>query len=357
MGDFGGSKLTALKHSLKGSSIRIPDLHAILRDMPSGTNCSIDLIRRDVEQRLEQLFSQGKRLEKLKRADAGGFGAAWWPYACYDAFRTCTYLGLWLFIWDDECDSLEFSDLVNNLDRGRRFRTETIRYCRQCLGLLKPGESLFTPTNPIITNFKDVGDALVQSCSLGQRSWLMDEIEHFVRLVEQEQISYLSNCTPSVQEYRHRRMGTSAVSVCLVITDYAYDFELPKWITCDIEFKRIFDATNVIISTTNDILSLKKEINAGQIDSLIPLLYLECQDVQKAVDQTTSMVEEAVYSFHESAERLLTLAGMDKALREMLQKMIDGCQYACTGNLAWSITSGRYLLDCQSLEGGVEITL
>ena len=210
----------------------------------------------------------------------------------------------------------------------------------------------------MITSFKEIGEGLMKQCSYDQRRWLMDEIEHFVRLVAVEQQNSLSGTLSSIEEYQQRRMGTGGVPVCLSITDFAWKFELPHWIIRDVEFQSLFDATNIIIGTTNDILSVKKEIAAEQVDTLVPLLFVKSGwNLQVAIDEATGLLEEAAAKFQKSKVRLLEMTAVDKGMNGMLEKIIKGCEYACTGNLAWSIRSGRYMLDVKDLRGGREVFL
>lgn len=45
----------------------------------------------------------------------------------------------------------------------------------------------------------------------------MEHIKLFVEMSEVEQRAQLNGHLPSVESYQHRRMGTSAVGVCLAI--------------------------------------------------------------------------------------------------------------------------------------------
>jgi len=49
----------------------------------------------------------------------------------------------------------------------------------------------------------------------------MQQLELFVEMSELEQRVQLSGHLPSVESYQRRRMGTSAVAVCLAIHEYA----------------------------------------------------------------------------------------------------------------------------------------
>jgi hypothetical protein len=95
---------------------------------------------------------------------------------------------------------------------------------------------------------------------------------------------------------------------------------------------------------SNDILSVKKELEVEQVDSLIPLLTLELGSVQAAVGEASQTLRSSIDSFDKTAERLLSRVSYNESLKSDVQKIVDGCQYACTGNLNWSLESGRYRL-------------
>lgn len=95
----------------------------------------------------------------------------------------------------------------------------------------------------------------------------------------------------------------------------------------------------------------------GQTHSLVPLLTLELGSVQKGLDVASQMLQDSIRSVDAAAESLLARHTHDRALHTNLQKFIDGCKYACTGNLSWSVVSGRYRLGCKSMQGGVRINL
>ena len=52
-----------------------------------------------------------------------------------------------------------------------------------------------------------------------QRERLLQEIEFFLQMSAKEQKVSLDEHLPSVEQYIQRRMGTSAVGVCLAMTE------------------------------------------------------------------------------------------------------------------------------------------
>jgi hypothetical protein len=95
----------------------------------------------------------------------------------------------------------------------------------------------------------------------------------------------------------------------------------------------------------------------GQTDSLIPLLSLELGSVQAALDDASRMMQNSVESIDKAAESLLARYAHDASMYTNLQKYIEGCKYACTGNLNWSLVSGRYRLGSDTTRGGLRIKL
>lgn len=67
-------------------------------------------------------------------------------------------------------------------------------------------------------------------------------------MAEREQRVQLSQTLPSVDEYKERRMGTSGVAVCLAISEYAYEMELPRAVMESQPMLDLWDETNRIIS-------------------------------------------------------------------------------------------------------------
>lgn len=81
-------------------------------------------------------------------------------------------------------------------------------------------------------------------------------------------------------------------------------------------------------------LCYEKQKN-GQVDTLIPLLYQEYGNAQTAADVALALVKTAVSSFEETARSLLQTVAGDAALTRDVIRFIEGCRYACTGNLDW----------------------
>ncbi|KAI0544235.1 terpenoid synthase [Xylaria curta] len=327
-----------LLRRLRGSRCVIPDLQSMIAHWPSAQHPEVERIDREVDKALRSIFTLPKdeiRFQKMKSSKIAEFGAIWWPYAHYDALLTATYMSIFLFIWDDEIDAKEFSSIAADHAAAANFRSDTIAYIKASLsGASVSGIS----TNPIITSFKPVGDAIVEYYDDDHVRSFRDELIFFITMCEEEQKIFERPSLPPVEEYMKRRMGSSAVRVFFSITEYACGITLPKEVRDDEAMKRIWHEANIIISITNDILSMKKEMaNSQVVDSIIPLLVVELGSLQEAINHAEDIIRSSVQELDLAVEQIngreFAAAGMH--VHEDIRKFVDGCKYACTANLNW----------------------
>lgn len=136
------------------------------------------------------------------------------------------------------------------------------------MGLTDRADASNAPQSPLINAFRDVADAVVPVYSIGkpasadrdperdaysatadQLRTLYRELEFYLHMTKVEQQAQLQPDLPSVSEYSRFRMGTSAVGVCLALTEYCYDMQLPAGILQDPDVVRLMDECNLIVST------------------------------------------------------------------------------------------------------------
>lgn len=184
-----------------------------------------------------------------------------------------------------------------------------------------------------------------------------DELVYFVQSCEVEQQHQTLDHLPKPSEYLQRRKGSGAVRVCLALSELACDVTLPAQVMADSDMANIWDATNIIICVMNDMLSFKKEFTQGQVDSILPVLFVEHHSMDIAMRIATSLIERSVQRFDQAAERLLQRHEQSSAVQRDLTKFIDSCKYACTGNLRWSLVSGRFRIRQSTTKGGLRVNL
>lgn len=344
---------------LRGQSIILPDLNAIFDNWPKQVNANLDRLRHDVDEWLDSTMSHNSKIGALKAADFAYFGATWCPQARYDRLRVVTLLAAWLFAWDDEID-MDDGYLWDTPGLSRPYRHETREYVLICLGLMSDvGRSHTSPTNATIHAFEGIGIAIRDAYSYEQCRRLMDHMEDFLEMSRLEQALRLQGTLPSLEEFWSYRLGSSAVHVMLAVNEYAWNNpSLPSSVIKQDDMMLLWKYANIIISTTNDILSLKKEIARGSIGSMIPLQYVQSRNVQTAVDQTTKFLAKTVKAFEQRMRHLLAIEkrGSDEQ-KSHIDDFIKGCQFYCSGNLTWSLATHRYGIYEDDLAKGIRVLL
>ncbi|KAK6950950.1 hypothetical protein Daesc_007478 [Daldinia eschscholtzii] len=362
-----------LLSNIRGSQVVIPDLQTMISHWPQRTHPDVEKLDEFIQETITSISSgvhNTARLRKLKEMNLAAFVASWWPYAIsYEALETLALLAIWLFAWDDETDSAELSTIVNDWDKGSMFRQRTADFIQQSLS--RNPKSMRTETNPLITCAGPIGDALLKSCSdpLGQVGTFLKEVLFFIKMCGEEQRFQLAHRLPTVEEYTQYRSGTGAIRICLATIEYisrvhatlgmelskshryAWGISLSQELLDDDDMRQIWRHTDLIIYVyaihsrhnlqgadiirTNDMLSMKKEVEQSQVDSLIPLLSLQLGSVQAAVNYAVEIVHSSVLRFEAAEKRILQRYSSMSEICEDIRKFIDGCKYAATANLNW----------------------
>ncbi|KAH8700035.1 isoprenoid synthase domain-containing protein [Phaeosphaeriaceae sp. PMI808] len=227
------------------------------------------------------------------------------------------------------------------MDQATAFREDTIQYIQARLD--EHYAEPITLGSPIITDITRVCDAVRREYPPEKMHVFLNELVYFIESCQLEQQNQVEGHMPTAREYLQRRMGSGAVRVCLALSEFACRIVLPSEIMADPDMSTIWDATNIIICLMNDILSFKKEIAQGQVDSILPVLYAEHGSMNAAMRIAASLIVQSIRSVDDAAERLLQRHRKDL--------------YACTGNLNWSLVSGRFQICQTTTKGGLLVTL
>lgn len=91
------------------------------------------------------------------------------------------------------------------------------------------------------------------------------------------------------------------------------------------------------------------------MDGLVPLLYHKLGDMNLVASSIVHNIEEAIQIFDLNADILLNKHAEDEKISSRLHGFIKQCRYNCTGNLYWSLRTGRYGISQESMAGGVTL--
>ncbi|ROV86801.1 hypothetical protein VMCG_10850 [Cytospora schulzeri] len=326
----------ALLSSIKGQIITIPDLKPDFNDWKGIQSRHVspwlEPLREKVRTRLEIFdFDKAKR-DRLEAADFALFTSLWWPDTPSLAHsEILAYLVIWLFTWDDEID--EPTGAYTDDARGAQtYRDHTLQFVGACLGLHEHG---FRPQNRIVQSFDAIGNAMSASYDLCQRQRFFDEIARFMMASEAEQVCRLHGRLFTLEEYWQVRMGTSAVYIGSAAGEFSMGCSSPlplEVMQCS-AMKALWDETNIIISITNDLLSLRKEMKLGCIDSIVPLTFAVTKDLQVASSAVLTSLRASKKRFDEAASMLSmgdsswteVESGVQKQIERFIQVQRSNC--------------------------------
>lgn len=93
------------------------------------------------------------------------------------------------------------------------------------------------------------------------------------------------------------------------------------------------------------------------MDSLVPILYQQFGQLDYAVSVIVEGLKMSVQRFDKAAAHLREKFSGEAEVERSLNAFIESCQYTCTGSLFWSLKTGRYQIEKDSMAGGVTLTL
>ena len=373
-----------LLSSIRSQSIVLPNLTSILSSYALEVNPSLERVRYDVDKWVASSLPEAysRKIRALKAADFGYFGATWWPRAPYSRLRVLTFLSTWIFCWDDELDE-ENGELWDTSEEADRFRTDTKEYVLCCLGLMdfKIGSE---PRSPIIQSFGVIGTAIrdvytrgdlrsiEQYHGLERHMALIFCIAQCVRLAAHLS-DYIDGChaeehfrqlnlIPSVEQFWHFRLRSSAVYFLFAAQEFALPLPcqspipISHYIMESPAMEDLWKQGNIIISTVNDMFSLKKEVAGGSVASVIPVEYAQSGTLQEAVDKTTDFLIDSIDAFERAAKGVVEMEDCG-AKRQLVSDFVLGLKFNITGNLSWSLRTERYGILKDDMEGGVRVEM
>ncbi|KAI8946133.1 terpenoid synthase [Xylaria longipes] len=332
---------------LRVKSYYLPDLKRQFKGWPDALNPHYSQLKISLDARINDLYLPDRAADLIK-ANYGLCTSLWWPRATLERLEICTFWFLWLFTWDDEIDR-STSNLFLSLPDANKFRDESYHFLRYCLGV--PTEETVKwmfdkdpPTRLLIRSFDVMAEKVRQAYNRDQVMVFVDAMGHYMGCQQHEQHCKLMGKLPIPEQYWDTRLGTSAVLVTLALNEYADEQTIPRWIMDHEHMSAIWHESNLNISMVNNVLSLRKEIQHGDIYSIVPvLMHHRGLTVQAAIADTYVESQKCLDRFEAAAKALLAVVKeKEPGQWDEVDKYITGCRYELTGHCIWSVVSGRY---------------
>lgn len=288
---------------------------------------------------------------KLKAVNIEVYLASVYPHDSRKTLKCLLDAQLWMFLWDDEVDSMSGKFGGEDLETAQRFRETTLRYIKHRLGLSDEIEADDLSDDVLITSFSAVSDPLQNAPEI-LRQDVYNALEASIGATAVEQRRRMSPYLPEKTQYLANRYH----SIGLPINRALHCALIGSSINTNLrpEIKELRYTSIMMTAIANDIMSLRKELRTGATDSLVHILWVQLQsqpeaerrDLQGAVDEACKIMESLRESF-DRAERKLLATWPEESLGE-LRTYIEVSKTQVTGNYTWTKAAKRYgLAECK----------
>lgn len=275
------------------------------------------------------LVQSDRARRRFERLQYGTLMSRAYPMATPAALALIADWNTWLFLLDDQCDE---QGLGRDPHALMQLHTNLLTILQ---GATPPSaaDAQWHALHNIVTRLRAEQDA----------AWM----RRFVQCVADycaanvwEARNRAAHQVPSEYAYRQMRPLTGAVFCYLTLIELAHQMTLPRTILDHPDVQRLTLMTNNVICWANDIISLAKELEAGDVHNLVYIVHREHGlSLAEAIQYVARLHDAEVHAFIQTNTRLSVEKDDDRIL---LQRYVTGMQAWMRANLDWSAATARY---------------
>jgi hypothetical protein len=276
-----------------------------------------------------RLMQRDTAYRRLNRLQYGMLMARAYPSAAPETLQIVTDWSTWLFLLDDQCDEAGMGHDPEQL----------VRLHTQFLAVLQgipPGQD----AGPLVHGLWDLHTRILAHAPEGWQGRFSRSVRQYFTANVWEATNRRRGQIPDAESYCAMRLFTSAVYPCLLLIELTEGLRLPSEVCDHPDVQRLSKMTNNVISWSNDIISLEKELRQGDVHNLALILSHEQKlSLQAAVNRVGALHDAEVYAFIALARRLPSFTPTVDA---DLQRYVSGMRFWMRANLDWSLGTVRY---------------
>ncbi len=269
------------------------------------------------------------RAERSSIAEVAYLAARFHPDAPAHVLQLIADWYAWFFCQDDQCDN---SDLGSDPVLLSSFHTTLLSILRGATPMPEHGSLAFA-----------LHDLKLRCQELASTRWfeqLLAQITEYFATMVWEANNRRLGIMPSLDAYVRLRPVTGGLPIEHVFARLSCNVELSQ---CTLYTPMVQQATMLadqVICWVNDLLSLHKEVEQGDVHNLIIILQHESQLTQAAaIDRVVTMHNAAMHRFVELSSYISTSpAYADAPMRSYIQTL----QTRIAGHMDWAAAALRY---------------
>tara|TARA_R110002003_G_scaffold61_1_gene5474 strand:- start:5427 stop:5924 length:498 start_codon:yes stop_codon:yes gene_type:complete len=149
----------------------------------------------------------------------------------------------------------------------------------------------------------------------------------------------------SFADYAERRRAGVGLDIVVTSLQWLHSLALPPSIWEHDAMKDLMDEVAVGVFLFNDVVSLKKEVVEGYVDSTVPILvWNQNISAQAAVDKAVEMMETSWQGLLAAGTKLQDVADTEKEKSDV-KVLVDCCKDVVVGHMAYCLRVSRYMAD------------
>ncbi|MFD7445611.1 isoafricanol synthase [Streptomyces sp. NPDC059909] len=271
------------------------------------------------------------RLERLM--------AYFYPDATGSDLELAADFNAWFFIFDDQFDG------------GLGTRPEAIERVVDNLvaTMTLDGPAHQRPDgreSPLVRAFQDIWRRATAGTPYGWQSRFRAHWRDYMAAHQGEARNRNADRLPTLEELLEVRRDSIGVQPCLDFTERCGGYSLPDELLGSSPLREMRRITGDVVIFVNDIVSLVKELAAGDVNnSVVVLREQEGCTLEQSVERIAALANARTARFAQLAAALpkgMSERGVPPEVRGHIEHYVEGMGHLMAGNLAWSLATSRY---------------
>lgn len=181
---------------------------------------------------------------------------------------------------------------------------------------------------------------ILRTASPGTCQRFVETLELFFQAINEQATDRNNKFIPGLQAYIALRRDTSGCKPCWALVEYAYDLDIPDEVMNHPLIRSLGEATNDLVTWSNDIFSYNVEQSKGQTHNMIDVIMNERGiDLQSAFNFVGELCKQSIDRFTECREQL---PSWGPKIDRDVTIYIEGLADWIVGSLHWSFDTERY---------------
>jgi hypothetical protein len=274
----------------------------------------------------------GKIRDKYHGLKCGLLSAMCYPGAGYPQLRVCNDFLTYLFHLDNLSDDMD--------NRGTKTTADVVMN-----SLYYPGHY---QSSRIGKMTRDYWKRLISTASPGTQQRFIETFDFFFQSVTEQARDRQEGVIPDLESYIALRRDTSGCKTSFVLIEYAYNLNIPDEVMDHPLIRSLGEASNDLVTWSNDIFSYNVEQSKGDTHNMIPVIMNQYSlDLQSAVDFVGQLCKQSIDRFNNDRAQL---PSWGPEIDHQVQIYVNGLADWIIGSLHWSFESERYFA-----KGGREV--